>query len=127
MKVIEWFDTGIFPATVLFSCGFSYDELIKELNKNKATDWAYGISQDKELIDGGCWFGLKRTFKNKSHFYIIITEKFKFEDEHYCKLAHEILHICQFFLPDVLDRDREIEAEAYLHTYLMRKCLKSLR
>jgi hypothetical protein len=30
-------------------------------------------------------------------------------------------------LPDILERDREIEAEAYLHTHLMRNILNTLR
>lgn len=60
-------------------------------------------------------------------FYIYIGEEFKFTDYEYCKLAHEVLHICQFLLPDFLDRNREFESEAYLHTHLMEQCLKAIR
>jgi hypothetical protein len=40
-------------------------------------------------------------------------------------LAHEMLHVCQEFLPQFLDRDEEMEAEAYFHSYLMESCYKS--
>lgn len=38
-------------------------------------------------------------------------------------LAHELLHLCQEFLPTFLDRDVEHEAEAYFHTNLMNKII----
>jgi len=60
-------------------------------------------------------------------FYIILTEEFDFSDYAYCKLAHEVLHICQFILPDILNRDREYECEAYLHTHIMMQCLNQIR
>jgi hypothetical protein len=132
-KVLHWIDTGIFPATVMFTCGFKYDDIIKMLKKKKAEHWHTGLGNDKELIDNGNYFALRRdienskTRKSKTLFYIIITEDFNFTDYEYCKLAHEVLHICQFFLPDCLDRNKEHEAEAYLHTHLMLQCLKVLR
>ena len=132
-KVLHWLNTGIFPATVMFSCGFEYDEIMKMLKQKKADDWFLGISDSKELIDNGSWFGLKRVIQNtktketKTLYYIIIKECFDFKDYSYCKLAHEVLHICQFFLPDCLDRNREFECEAYLHTHIMNQCLKILR
>lgn len=39
-------------------------------------------------------------------------------------LAHEMLHVCQEFLPDFLNRNDEMEAEAYFHSYLMESCYK---
>lgn len=132
-KVLHWLNTGIFPATVMFSCGFEYDEIIKMLKQKKAEHWLYGLSEDKELIDKGNYFSLRRVIENsktkesKTLFYIILKEDFKFTDFEYCKLAHEVLHICQFFLPDCLDRNREYECEAYLHTHIMQQCLTVLR
>ncbi len=34
-------------------------------------------------------------------------------------LAHEVLHLCQEFLPQFLNRDEEMEAEAYFHSHVM--------
>ena len=127
---IYWLDTGIFPATVMFSCGFTYDEIMVELKKKKATAWIEGISKDKELIDNGKYFSLSRNLENTKNdislFYIILKPRFTFTDFEMCILAHEILHTCQFLLPAILNRDREVEAEAYLHTYLMENILKIL-
>lgn len=133
VKVLSWLDTGIFPATIMFSCGFKYDEIVKLLKQKKAHDWFSGIADEKGFIDSGNYFAFKRIIENtktgqrKTMFYIIITDQFKFTDTEYCKLAHEALHICQFFLPDCLDRDKEHECEAYLHTHIMSQCLSVLR
>lgn len=132
---LRFLDAGIFPATILFSHGYSYDELMEKLPKKDFTWWHFGLEDSKKLIDNGNYFGLKRevTHKKKGKeetrtmFYIIIKEQFLFTDYEYCKLAHEVLHICQFALPDFLNRDREYEAEAYLHTHIMKQCLTVLR
>ena len=39
-------------------------------------------------------------------------------------LAHEVLHLCQEYLPKFLDRDEEHEAEAYFHTHIMTSIIK---
>ena len=133
IKGMYWFDTGIFPATVMFVFGFTYDETIAELKKKKADTWAMAISDDRKLMEGSNYLAMKRCLENTKtgntvdHYIIKIKEPFKFEDNDYCRLSHEITHICQYLLPDILDRLKEHEAEAYLHTYLMRKCLLALR
>lgn len=133
VKVMEWLNNGCYPGFVMFSCGFTYDQVVAELKKKKATDWLYGIQDDKKLIESGNWFGLARYVENTktgskmSLFYIIITEEFKFDDYDYCRLAHEVLHICQFFLKDLFDMEREYESVAYYHTHIMQQCLKALR
>lgn len=132
-KKITWFSTGVFQVAILFVYRFSYEETISHLTKIKATDWKLAISNDKTLIDGANYIALKRTIENKktgeekTFFYLFIKNEFKFEDYDYCVLAHEVVHLCQFILPDFLERDREIEAEAYFHTSLMQAVLKELR
>lgn len=133
-KVLTWIDTGIFPASIMFCSGFSYKEMTLLLKKKKASDWLLGIRDDEVFLKKeGTWgVGMKRTIENKKLktskvLYYIIIKDFDFSDGDYCKLAHEVLHICQFFLPDVLNRDDEHEAEAYLHTYVMGKCLRAIR
>lgn len=132
-KIIRWFDAGIWPASIVFCCGFSYDEIIKHFSKVKANGWATGISQDKAFIDSDNYFALKRTVENKvtgkevTYFYIIFRNQFDFSDFAFCTLAHEVLHICQFMLPDMTNMEREYEAVAYTHTYIMQSILKELR
>jgi hypothetical protein len=133
VKVLKWIKMGMYPASICFSCGFSYDEIVIILKKKKAIGWATAISEDRYLINNGTAFALRRILENKktgksiTYFYIILKDSFDFSDRSYCKLAHEVLHICQFFLPDVLDRNREFESEAYLHTFIMEECLLCLR
>jgi len=132
VKLLHWLNTGIFPANIVFSCGFGYDEIMKLLKQKKADNWHEGLLHDKSLIDGGGWFALSRTVEKKEGayvhlYYIILKYDFEFTDYDYCRLAHEVLHICQFMLPDILNRDREYECEAYLHTHIMQQCLKALR
>lgn len=129
---IKWLNGGIFPCMIMFSVGYKYDEIIAFLKRRKYNDWLAGLSDDKAAIDGGKYFSIKRTVKNeKKHevtlFYIIITRQFDFSDWDMCMLAHEVLHTCQFMLPDILNRDREFECEAYTHTHIMEQCLKIMR
>lgn len=128
VKKIAFLDHGIFPGHTCFCVGYNYDEIIFELNKmygrKKDRFWVTGIMDDKELIDSGDNFGLRREIENlktgeRKDFYYVILKKWEWSDEDYCKLAHEFLHICQFFLKRVLDRNKEIEGEAYFHTHLM--------
>lgn len=133
-KIIEWFDLGIFPGVVMFSNGMQYDEIIIELNKIKAEQWILGIGspEDKQLIDNGNAFGLYRSIENTKTgrvvnlFYIILKKPFEYSSSDYIILAHEALHIVQFFSEGVFDRKKEIECEAYLHSHIMRKCIESL-
>jgi hypothetical protein len=133
VKVLHWLNTGIFPANVLFSCGFNYDELIYHLKKKKTDGWIDCVADQKEFIEESnyCYIASTitdtKTKLSKLYYCIIIRETFKFTDYDYCRLAHEVVHICQQVLKDVLDRNKECEAEAYLHSHLMMQCLKSLR
>lgn len=124
---LGYLNTGIFPAIVMFSVGFSHKEIVKVLKDTDAKDWRKGIRGDLDLIEEAEWLAMKRLWKGKRLFYIILKDCFNFKDISYCKLAHEVLHICQFVLPEMLERDREIEAEAYLHTHLMAQCLEQIR
>ena len=130
-KVLHWFDAGIFPVRIMLSIGFRYDEINKMLKQKKATDWQLGIEDDKTLIDSGKNFALHRTLHKKDGntdlFYIIFTDCINFTEYDYLKVAHEALHICQFMLPLMFDRQREYECEAYLHTFIMKEVLKAAK
>lgn len=133
IKTIQWLDMGIFPGTVMFCSGFKYHEIIKHLKKCKASAWICGLQNEATLFSKTNRMALRRDIENKRTgsekvmFYIIFQDQFTFSDHDMCVLAHEVLHIVQFFLPDILDRNKEREAEAYLHTHLMEQCLKHLR
>lgn len=143
LQKIDFLNMGCYPGTVLFSYQFSFDELIAEITKQYkskrwkeeggTTHWLTAIENDKEKLGSGSYFALHRQLinikrnKEKNLYYIIIKEKFTFSDWDYVMLAHECLHICQYFLPSILDRNKEHEAEAYLHSHLMEQALKIIR
>lgn len=132
-KFISFLDTGIFTATVMFCVGYGYDEIITRLKKYKNDKWHITLRGDKDFWDSPNYAAMRRTADNivtgesVTSFVIKIRDSFEFTDYEYCKLAHECLHICQYLLPDFLDRNQENEAEAYLHTHLMNQCLIELR
>jgi len=137
-KIFDFINHGCYPGYTLFSVGFPYEDLLKILKTKKYSQegvnfWYEGLAHESELFSTGKWFALKRVIENKSKgleknlTYIIITEKFNYSDYDYCKLAHECMHIEQFFMQDILDRDKETEACAYFHTHLMEQCLKIIR
>lgn len=133
VRLVQYLDAGIFPFTVLLSVGFRYKKLYKHLKKTGAKGWAQAIKNDRELVNQNNYLALWRGVtlpKNgitTDYSFIIITDFFDFSDEEMVKLAHEVLHICHFALPKILNIEKEFEAYAYLHSHLMRQCLKHLR
>jgi hypothetical protein len=130
-KGLTWLNFGIFYGGIVFCHGLSNEEILADLTKVKATEWkdAFNYANKSKEFSNWCASTTTCTIKGKEKVFsfIVIKEQFDFSDEHYAKLAHEVLHICQFTLPDYLNRDREYECEAYLHTHIMTQCLKAIR
>lgn len=128
---LRWLDFGIFFGGILFSHGLSNEEIIIDLKKVKAKEWLDAFNYANKTREFSNWCAHRTTYtsegKEKHFSFIIIKDQFDFSDDHYTKLAHEVLHICQFTLPDYLNRDREFECEAYLHTHIMTQCLQAIR
>lgn len=136
VKLIQFFQAGSFPSMIMFSVGFSYDQIIKHLKKMGADDWITGMSdkEDKERIDHNKYTASYReivstdTERNtKKLYYLIFTETFLFTDYSYSILAHEVLHVTQFLLEPILDIKVEYESFAYTHTFIMDKCMDLIR
>lgn len=125
-------DAGIFPCRVLFTVAVKHEEILARLKKNKSMDWYDCVASEGEFYKLPYWAG-KRVYTNtktgqeRIYFLFHIGRPFDFSDWDMVMLAHECLHLCQFMLKDILDRDKEHEAEAYLHSHLMTECLKILR
>lgn len=107
---------------------------IKEFYKVKA-EWIKFIEDNREDLDGldkdgngigqGVYIYRKSPEKNCKLRMLILKYGFSPSNpEHMRTLAHEMLHVCQEFLPQFLDRNEEMEAEAYFHSYLMQSCYK---
>lgn len=136
VKLIQFFQAGSFPPMIMFSVGFSYDQIIKHLKKMGADEWITGISdpEDKKRIDNNKYTASYRSIewtgnekKTKKLYYIIFTETFMFTDSSYSILAHEVLHCTQFLLEPILDIRQEYESFAYTHTFIMDKCMELIR
>jgi len=132
-KVMSWIDFGIFPESLMLTSGFSYDEIMALLKKKRQTSWAQALRPSKPIVEKSKWLAIEqdmiddKTGDTYKYYFIIIKDPFDFSDMSFCTLAHEVLHIVQFNLVHHLDRNKEIEAEAYLHTHLMKQCLVALR
>lgn len=130
-KQLTWINAGIFPGTIMFSYMYSYDGMITYCKRFKDDTWHIALKDDKELWESSNYLASKRLLelgkKQVSYYIIKITERFTFTDYEYTKLGHEVLHICQFMLPDFLNRNEEYECECYFHSYLMMQCLNVIR
>lgn len=133
-KIIRFLNFGIFPGTVCFCSGFTVQEIISKLKTKKykeLEEYAECLNDEQILNAKFSYFAHSAEMvKNDDTiriYFIILIPPFLFEDSSYVILAHEVLHICQFFLKNILDRKNEIEAEAYLHSHLMTQALKELR
>lgn len=125
-KLIQSLNHGIFPGFTMFIHRFTFDELMIELSG----EWKAGIENDRDFIEKTEYAAMHRTIKRGDRdvdLYYIYIKDFNFSDYAFCKLAHKCLHITNFFLMDVLDRNREFEAEAYFHTHIMSQAIKHLR
>lgn len=132
-KTLTWLNMGCYPGYTLFIHNFTVDEVLAQLKKRKSKDWYQGVLQNRTTFDSANFLAIgtellnDKTGESVKLYYIMLKKEFDFSDYHYSVLAHEVLHICQFYLPAILDRNREYEAEAYLHTHLMTQCLKAIR
>ncbi len=128
-KIIEWLDMGCYPGYVMFVQNFTLPEVIKHCKKVKAKEWLPAL--DHQLYKD-CWgqcnhVEIENTKTNqiKNLYFIILHKGLDVTSiEDLVNLSHEVLHLCQFYLPGVLDRNKEHEAEAYFHTYMMNQIIK---
>lgn len=128
---------------LLFVSGYSCDEVLDYVRENiqlelgsvtkirksglKKREWLDFVEAFRESFDK-----LKKGSENYTQgsyisdtkldqHMILMKEGFDIKNpENMISLAHEVLHLCQAFLPTYLDRDEEHEAEAYLHSHIMR-------
>jgi len=128
---VKWIDFSWFEGCVMLSCGNDYEWLLNKYGKIFPT-WVKPLEEHKSLFDT-CWGFVHRhqwkreDGKQMAHFWLIIKDPFTFSDEDMVNLAHEVLHVAQFVLSEKINRDQDVEFEAYFHSYIMRECLKALR
>lgn len=121
--VLVWFNDsyGVPPTQNLHGIKKFYQEKNEwlEFLKNNQ-DELDGFDKDGTAKGNAVYCYTKAKSKNFMMRLIILRYGFKATDpENMRTLAHECLHVCQEFLPQFLNRDEEMEAEAYFHSYLM--------
>lgn len=127
VSLITTVDFGILSGKICFSCGYSFKEMRKVFKEQKCKEYLKAIKdEDDEWGDtvGVCW---ERKVNGCTLYFLCLKDPFKFTDQEYVTLAHEVLHVIQFRLNGVVNRDREVEFEAYLHSHIMDKILHKLR
>ncbi len=132
MKIISTLNFGSFPGKIMFSCGFTFDEVCVELKLQKCKEWLLAFKQCKRLCGSGvAGFSSKNTLeingKEYEYCFLFIRDEFKFSDRDHAVLAHETIHICTHHLSSMLDIVKENEAFAYTHTHILTQCYKVLR
>lgn len=125
---ITWINTGtIGEIAICLTVNLPYDRIIKHLKG----EWLEGFcfkGTAKECLENGSWLARIVNIESRKYLYIHIPQKVNLKNpDHMVKLAHEVLHICQFYLPSFLNRDMEYEAEAYTHTYIMRQIISKIK
>lgn len=133
-KVFTSINMGMFYGHCFVSAGHTPQEIHDYLKKDKTTkDWAdaFEIIKPKiQINDPHCQVDTVVSTEGDKvvkFYFLYIKNPFGFTDQEMCELAHECVHLCQHVLPDYLDRNKEMECEAYLHTHLMSQCLKTFR
>lgn len=133
--LIQYIDFGSFPGTILFTCGFSYSEIVKHLTKKKNFDWLapfknteYLFGKDIKGFATRQVVGHSKVKEDKIYYFICMRDRFDFSNDFdHIALAHEIIHICTFNLKDMLDIVVENEAFAYTHTHISHQIYRYLR
>lgn len=134
-KIITSINFGCFPGYCVFAAGHTMAELrahFKKEEKQNKIDKGWRMCLEDEEFGDRKFLAMHRSLVSPKgdvshYYYVLFIEPFMWRDASYVILAHEFLHICQFYLPPVLDRNREIEAEAYLHSHLMQQVLDKMR
>jgi hypothetical protein len=132
MKVLSALNFGSFPGNIMFSAGYTFDEVCEELKKQKCTDWLIAFRACKHLTGSGVvGFSSKQFVEIKGKEYefcfVFLRDVFKHTDRHHAVLSHEVIHICTHHLRDMFDIVKENEAFAYTHTHILTQCYDVIR
>lgn len=135
IKIIDWMNFGSFPGFFMFTMGFNYDQIHNRLSKMKdAKEWLVAFESAEDLFRSKAWGSASqrtvvntRTNDEKKFHFLHIRSNFDFSDFDMIALAHEAVHLCSFYLSDLMDPIKENEAFAYTHSHVMRQILQCIR
>jgi hypothetical protein len=128
MKVIDTLNFGSFPGKIMFTCGYSFKDVCKELKKQKCNEWLECFKQLEYLFEPSCaGFAAVRKLNEFTYHFVCLRDEFDFSDKHHATLSHEVIHIITYNISDMLDIVKENEAFAYTHTHILNQCYEVLR
>ena len=131
-NVMHMVNFGSFHGKILFTAGYTYDEICKELKKQKCLEWLEAFESTHHLW-GKTVAGYSSlttiTINRESYQYcfICLRDRFNFSDTAHGILSHEVIHICTHNLSQMFDIVKENEAFAYTHTHILNQCYEVLR
>lgn len=130
--VIHTINFGSFPGKCMFSVGYTFDEIVKELTKQKLKPWLETFKTTKEHFHSECaGFASQRTLTEKGSAYYFnflhLRDQFDYSEKSHTILAHEAIHLITFHLKGMLDIVKENEAFAYTHTHILKQCYDAMR
>lgn len=127
-KHIAFLDFGSFPGVVMFTVGFTYEEVLG-ISKKRYKDWVDAVKMMEDIYkEKNCGFASKRTVNGIKHFFLVLTANFDFSDESHTTLSHEAIHLISFQFELLgVDPIQENEAFCYTHTHILNQCYKTLR
>lgn len=127
-------DFGMFKNEVLVALNCNYDQLLQWVTKNADKLYLATVKDEDNalIIKNGSGLTVCQTFSHPKHYdqtrYIIWLRSLDMRSNYDISvLFHEITHLSQFFLPKVLDRNKEIEAEAYFVGYVAKQIMDIVR
>lgn len=130
--VLHMVNFGSFHGKILFTAGYTYDEICKELKKQKCDEWLVAFENTKYLWgkDVAGFSSLQTVSINGKEYescFVCLRDVFDFSDKAHATLSHEVIHICTHNLSNMLDIVKENEAFAYTHTHILNQCYDVLR
>lgn len=129
--LIETLNFGSFPGEIMFSVGFTYEQIVAELKKQRCNQWLEAFTHTEYLFTPNCAghssYQVVDEKKGIFHYSFIHIKNFDWSDDAHSILAHEIIHCCTHSLSDRFDIVKENEAFAYTHTHVMKQCYAALR
>jgi hypothetical protein len=137
MIIVSGFNCDEVKKWLLIEYGKTESKNLKDIKSFYSTkeEWAKFLEDNREDLDGLDKDGgltshgvfIYREMKDKNCKMRMMILKYGFSPsnpENMRTLAHETLHLCQEFLPQFLNRDEEMEAEAYFHSHIMHSIYK---
>lgn len=133
-KLIQPINFGCYPGYCTFILGFTLEEAVTRMKRHKAgkdlIQVVESMISNTDLTNKKYWAHhgvLCYKDGTERNFFFIYLKDWEDNNWYHSVIAHEALHIIQYYLPDILDRNTEHEAEAYLHTHLMRQMLSHIQ